>query len=89
MLSYVTCQMLNVDPRDMLNNFCLQLYAQKSLFVLLCHNVPNNSHELFESQGTSSGGALSAAKLVVVVLVVVLVQKQMMRILVLLYNHKG
>ena len=25
--------MAQVDPRDMLNNFCFHLYAQKSLFI--------------------------------------------------------
>ena len=25
--------MPQVDPRDMLNNFCFHLYAQKSLFI--------------------------------------------------------
>ena len=25
--------MSQVDPRDMLNNFCFHLYAQKSLFI--------------------------------------------------------
>ena len=29
----VICQMLNVDPREMLNNFCFHVYAQKSLFI--------------------------------------------------------
>ena len=26
-------QMAQVDPRDMLNNFCLHVYAQKSRFI--------------------------------------------------------
>ena len=25
--------MVQVDPRDMLNNFCFHVYAQKSLFI--------------------------------------------------------
>ena len=31
--------MANIDPRDMLNNFCFHVYAQKSLFVVENCNV--------------------------------------------------
>ena len=28
-----SCQVVKIDPWDMLNNFCFHLYAQKSLFI--------------------------------------------------------
>ena len=42
--------MAQVDPRDMLNNFCFHVYAQKSLFIaencnaFLGHPQPQPHH---------------------------------------------
>ena len=38
-MSHVTCLMSNgyVDPWDMLNNFCFQVYAQKWVLVIMSH----------------------------------------------------
>ena len=32
------------DPWDMLNNFCFHVYAQKSLFMIVCHAVMSCFH---------------------------------------------
>ena len=37
-----------VDPRDMLNNFCFHVYAQKSLFI------GENGNEFFLTSSSSS-----------------------------------
>ena len=33
-----------VDHWDMLNNFCFHVYAQKSLFMIVCHSVMSCCH---------------------------------------------
>ena len=46
--AHVTCQMSNahayVDSRDMLNNFCFHVYAQKWVFVIMSHVTLCMSH---------------------------------------------
>ena len=38
-MSHVTCDMSNayVNPWDMVNNFCFDVYAQKGVFVIMSH----------------------------------------------------
>ena len=40
--------MAQVDPRDMLNNFCFHVYAQKSLFI------GENNNPFFDSLSSST-----------------------------------
>ena len=46
--------MAQVDPRDMLNNFCFHVYAQKSLFI-----VENVNEFFWTSAATTSPSPVS------------------------------
>ena len=58
--SHVTCHMSNayVDPWDMLNNFCFDVYAQKSLFI------GENSNDFFWTTPSPSPVTLEFIELV-------------------------
>ena len=49
MLSYCHMSSDYVDHWDMLNNFCFHVYAQKLLFMIVCHAVMVSCHAVMLS----------------------------------------